>query len=204
MRRREFIATLGAGLAWPLVARGQQRNIKRLAVFSPSEPSAFMHERSENRYYTALFKELRRLGWVEGQNLTVEGYGREQNTSGSPDVLAMDIVRSNPDVIYTVGPGAVSFKPATSRIPIVALTADPVALGIAQSLAHPGGNFTGVTIDAGPSIHGNGLRCCARCSRRCRKWAVSLFVSNGMDQPQSQAPRSAQQRKQRAFLLLWL
>ena len=88
-----------------------------------------------------------------GQNLAVEGFGREQNTSG-PDVLATEIVRRNPDVIYTVGPGAVSFKPATSRIPVVALTGDPVALGIAQSLAHPGGNFTGVSIDTGPSIHG--------------------------------------------------
>ena len=153
MRRRELIVALGGAMAWPLVARGQQRSIKRLAVFSPSEPSAFMHEHSENRYYRTLFEELRRLGWVEGQNLTVEGFGREQNTS-SPDALAMKIVRSNPDVIYTVGPGAVSFKPATSRIPIVALTADPVALGIAQSLAHPGGNFTGASIDTGPSIHG--------------------------------------------------
>jgi len=153
MRRRELIAALGGAMAWPLAARGQQRNIKRLAVFSPSEPNVSMHERSENRYYVALFEELRRLGWVEGQNLSVEGYGREQNTSG-PDVLAMEIARSNPDVIYTVGPGAISFKPATSRIPIVALTADPVALGIAQSLAHPGGNFTGASIDTGPSIHG--------------------------------------------------
>jgi putative ABC transport system substrate-binding protein len=153
MRRREFIATLGGGLAWPLVAHGQQSNSKRLAIFSPSESSALMHEYSEKRYYRVLFEELRRLGWVEGQNLTVEGYGKEQNTSG-PDVLATEIVRRNPDVIYTVGPGAVSFKSATSRIPVVALTADPVALGIAQSLAHPGGNFTGVSIDTGPSIHG--------------------------------------------------
>jgi putative tryptophan/tyrosine transport system substrate-binding protein len=153
MRRRELIVALGGAMAWPFVARGQQRNIKRLAVFSPSEPSASMHQHSENRYYVALFEELRRLGWVEGQNLTVEGYGREQNKSG-PDILAMEIVRSSPDVIYMVGPGAVSFKPVTSRIPIVALTADPVALGIAQSLAHPGGNFTGASIDTGPSIHG--------------------------------------------------
>jgi putative tryptophan/tyrosine transport system substrate-binding protein len=138
MRRREFIATLGAGLAWPLVAQGQQSNGKRLAIFSPSESSALMHEHSENRYYRVLFEELRRMGWVEGQNLTVEGYGREQNTSG-PDVLATEIVRRNPDVIYTVGPGAVRFKSATSRIPVVALTGDPVALGIAQSLGHPGG-----------------------------------------------------------------
>ncbi|MEO8783421.1 MAG: ABC transporter substrate-binding protein [Bradyrhizobium sp.] len=100
-----------------------------------------------------MFEELRRLGWVEGQNLTVEGYGREQGQSGL-DVLAREIVRTNPDVIYTVGPGSVSFKSATSLIPVVALTADPLALGIAQSLAHPGGNFTGVSIDTGPSIHG--------------------------------------------------
>ena len=152
MRRREFIATLGGGLAWPLVARGQQSNRKFLAIFSPSESSTLMHEHSENRYYRVLFEELRRLGWVEGQNLTVEGYGRDQNTSGL-DVLVTAIVQRHPDVIYTVGPGAVSFKPATSRIPVVALTADPVALGIAQSLAHPGGNFTGVSIDTGPSIH---------------------------------------------------
>ena len=152
MRRREFIATLGAGLAWPLAAQAQQSNSKRLAIFSPSESSTLMHDRSENRYYRVLFEELRRLGWIEGENLTVEGYGREQYTSG-PDVLAKEIVRRHPDVIYTVGPGAVSFKSATSRIPIVALTADPVALGIAQSLAHPGGNFTGVSIDTGPSIH---------------------------------------------------
>ncbi|MEO6842370.1 MAG: ABC transporter substrate-binding protein [Bradyrhizobium sp.] len=112
-----------------------------------------MHEHSENRYYRVLFEELRRLGWVEGQNLTVEGYGREQGQSGL-DVLAREIVRTNPDVIYTVGPGSVSFKSATSLIPVVALTADPLALGIAQSLAHPGGNFTGVSIDTGPSIHG--------------------------------------------------
>jgi putative tryptophan/tyrosine transport system substrate-binding protein len=153
MRRREFIATLGAGLAWPLVARGQQSNNKRLAIFSPSESSTLMHEHSENRCYGVLFGELRRLGWVEGQNLTVEGYGREQNTAG-PEVLATEVVRRNPDVIYTVGPGAVSFKSVTSRIPVVAVTGDPVALGIAQSLAHPGGNFTGVSIDTGPSIHG--------------------------------------------------
>jgi putative tryptophan/tyrosine transport system substrate-binding protein len=153
MRRREFIAALGAGLAWSLAVRGQQSNSKRLAIFSPSESSTLMHEHSENRYYGVLFDELRRLGWVEGQNLTVEGYGREQYTSG-PDVLATEIVRRNPDVIYTVGPGSISFKSATSNIPIVALTGDPVALGMAQSLAHSGSNFTGVSIDTGPSIHG--------------------------------------------------
>lgn len=68
--------------------------------------------------------------------------------------MAAEIVRSNPDVILLGGPGALIFKKLTSRIPIVAITADPVRQGIAESLARPGANFTGASIDAGPSIHG--------------------------------------------------
>ena len=158
MRRRDFIGLLGgAAVAWPLaVAARQNANSKRLAIFSPSEPSADLHERGQSKFsraWATLFAELRRLGWIEGQNLKVESYGREQNSSG-PEVLSMEIVRNSPDVIFVVGPGAVIFKELTSRIPIVVITGDPVKLGIAESLAHPGGNFTGVTVDAGPSIYG--------------------------------------------------
>ena len=154
MRRRDFISLLGgAAAAWPLAAAAQQSTSrKRLAIFSPSEPSADLHEHSESKFSRTLFAELRRLGQVEGQNLRVERYGREQNTSG-PEALATEIVRSNPDVIWVVGPGAVIFKKLTSRIPIVAITGDPVKQGIAESLAHPGGNFTGVSVDAGQSIY---------------------------------------------------
>jgi putative ABC transport system substrate-binding protein len=155
MRRRDFISLLGgAAVAWPLAAAAQQStNRKRLAIFSPSEPSANLHEHSESEKYRALFAELRRLGQIEGQNLKVESYGREQNTS-SPEALATEIVRSSPDVIFVAGPGAVIFKKLTSRIPIVVITGDPVTQGIAESLAHPGGNFTGASVDAGPSIYG--------------------------------------------------
>ncbi|MBR1286825.1 ABC transporter substrate-binding protein [Bradyrhizobium sp. AUGA SZCCT0177] len=155
MRRRDFISLLGgAAVVWPLAAAAQQStNRKRLAIFSPSQPSADLHEHSESKVSPALFAELRRLGQIEGQNLKVESYGREQNTSG-PEALATEIVRSNPDVILVVGPGGVFFKKLTSRIPIVVITGDPVRQGLAESLAHPGGNFTGASIDAGPSIHG--------------------------------------------------
>ena len=155
MRRRDFISLLGgAAVTWPLTAAAQQStNSKRLAIFSPAEPSADFHEHSENKYWRAVFAELRRLGQIEGQNFKVESYGREQNTSG-PEALATEIVRSNPDVIHVVGPGAVIFKKLTSRIPIVVITSDPVKQGIAESLAHPGGNFTGVSVDTGPSIYG--------------------------------------------------
>jgi putative tryptophan/tyrosine transport system substrate-binding protein len=154
MRRRDFISLLGgAAVAWPLAAAAQQStNSKRLAIFSPSEPSADLHEHG-SKFSRASFAELRRLGQIEGQNLKVESYGREKNTSG-PEALATEIVRSNPDVIHVVGPGAVIFKKLTSRIPIVVITGDPVKQGLAESLAHPGGNFTGASIDAGLSIHG--------------------------------------------------
>ena len=154
MRRRAFLSVVCGAVAWPLAAAAQQStNRKRLAIFSPSEPSADLHEHSESKVWRALFAELRRLGQIEGQNLKVESYGREQNMSG-PEALATEIVRSNPDVIYVIGPGAVIFKKLTSRIPIVVITGDPVKQGLAESLAHPGGNFTGVSIDTGPSIHG--------------------------------------------------
>ena len=153
MRRRVFLSIVCGAAAWPLAAAAQQStNSKRLAIFSPSEPSADLHEHG-SKFSRALFAELRRLGQIERQNLKVESYGREQNTSG-PEAMATEIVRSNPDVIYVVGPGLLFFKKLTSRIPIVVITGDPVKQGIAESLAHPGGNFTGVTVDAGPSIHG--------------------------------------------------
>ena len=154
MRRRDFISLLGgAAVAWPLAAAAQQStNKKRLAIFSPSEPSADLHEHG-SKFSRALFAELRRLGQIERQNLKVESYGREQNTSG-PEALATEVVRSNPDVIFTIAPGPVIFKKLTSRIPIVVITGDPVKQGLAESLAHPGGNFTGASVDAGPSIHG--------------------------------------------------
>ena len=154
MRRRAFLSVVCGAVAWPLAAAAQQRtNSRRLAIFSPSVPSADLHEHSERKKYRAFFAELRRLGWIEGHNLKVESYGREQNTSG-PEALATEIVRSNPDVILVIGPDAVIFKKLTSRIPIVVITGDPVKWGLAESLAHPGGNFTGASIDAGLSIHG--------------------------------------------------
>ena len=153
MRRREFIA----GAAWfaaTFPARAQQSSkTARLAVFSPFQPVAQMQGQGSNRYYRAFFAELRRLGHVEGKNLTVDRYGKEQNAAGV-EALAAQVVRSNPDAALAIGPGAVELKAATTAIPIVAFTSDPVALGLGRSLAHPGGNVTGVSVDTGPEIWG--------------------------------------------------
>src|SRR3954453_18618479 len=142
MRRREFIA--GGLLLAPGISRVAAQPVsatRRLAIFSLGEPAALMHENSENRYYRALFSELRRLGHVEGQNLTVERYGREKNISG-PAALVAEVVRQKPDAVYVLGPGGQLFKRETATVPIIAMTGDPVAAGLVQSLARPGGNIT--------------------------------------------------------------
>jgi putative tryptophan/tyrosine transport system substrate-binding protein len=146
MKRRDFVASAISMAAVSRVAAQTSIARRRLAIYSLSEPLALMNERSDNRYYRALFAELRRLGHAEG-------YGRERNTSG-PVALAKEVVRDRPDVVYVVGAGAALFKQETDSIPIVALTGDPVAAGLVQSLARPGGNITGVSVDTGPSIHG--------------------------------------------------
>jgi putative tryptophan/tyrosine transport system substrate-binding protein len=153
LKRRDFM-TLVTGLvaAVPRVSRSQHAP-KRLAIFNPAEANAALRPETDQRYFRAFFDELRRLGYVAHQNLIVEPYGREQNISGL-ETLAAEIVKSKPDLVYALGPGAALFKELTTTIPIVTLTGDPIALGLADSLSHPGRNFTGASIDTGPSIHG--------------------------------------------------
>ena len=189
MRRRAFLAGAMA------VAAGVSRAVaqpaggsRRLAIFSPSEPSTLMHEKSENRYYRALFEQLRRLGHIEGQNLKVEKFGRDQNKSG-PAALAADVLRSNPEIVYVVGPGAVLFKNANAKFPVVALTADPIAQGLAQSLARPGGNITGVSVDTGPSIHGKRIALLREMFPAMSKLAF-LTLRMGWEGTQGQAARA--------------
>ena len=92
----------------------------------------------------AFRQELRKLGWIEGKNITIEYRFSEGNTERLAD-LAADLVRLNVDLIVTTGaPPAREAKKATTTIPVVmANTADPVNEGVVASLARPGGNVTG-------------------------------------------------------------
>jgi ABC-type uncharacterized transport system substrate-binding protein len=101
----------------------------------------------------AFLDELRKLGWVEGTTIDIERKDPDYRPDQLP-VLAADLVRSKPDLIVAFTPQAArAAKDATSDIPIVILfVADPVAMGLASSLAHPGGNLTDVaTLAPDPS-----------------------------------------------------
>jgi ABC-type uncharacterized transport system substrate-binding protein len=154
VRRREFIGLLGStAVTWPYAARAQQpRKVHRIAIVSPSATVAEMNETGEHFGFAALFKELRRLGYVEGQNLVVERYSAEGREERYTE-LARDVARAKPNLIVaSTALMVLSFKELIDTIPIVAIMADPVALGVVTSLARPGGNITGVSVDAGLEI----------------------------------------------------
>jgi putative ABC transport system substrate-binding protein len=139
MKRREFIALIGGAAAWPLAARAQQGKLPRVGalVLTGTDARALGNELREG---------LRELGYVEGQNFVFEVRSADGNADRLPG-LAAELVRLPVDVIvaaYT--PCALAAKRATTSIPIVmAAVADPVGIGLVQSLAQPGGNVTGLS-----------------------------------------------------------
>jgi putative tryptophan/tyrosine transport system substrate-binding protein len=146
MRRRQFIAGLGAA-AWPLAARAQQGDgIRRIGVLAPFALSDYWRPR-----LAGLHRGLADIGYIEGHNLTVEYRWAEDHYERLPD-LAADLVRRQVAVIVTllVTSAASAAKAATSTIPIVFIIgADPVEYGLVASLARPGGNLTGITTLSG-------------------------------------------------------
>jgi putative ABC transport system substrate-binding protein len=154
MQRREFIALLGgAAAAWPLAARAQRSATQnRIAIFHPAIPTTHITETGGGSAWRAFFAELRRLGYVEGENLIIERYSAEGHHERYAD-LAREIVTRNPDLIVTgTNPVVIAVTAATSTIPVVAFMLDPLKAGLVTSLARPGGNLTGITLDAGIEI----------------------------------------------------
>ena len=160
MKRRQFITLLGsAAAAWPLSARAQQTAKQpRIAIFHPAIPTTLLTETGGGSAWRAFFGELRRLGYVEGKNLIIERYSAEGHHERYAD-LARQIVTRNPDVTVTgTNPVVIVFMAATSKIPVVAFMLDPLKAGLVSSLARPGGNLTGITLDAGIEIWGKRLQ----------------------------------------------
>jgi putative ABC transport system substrate-binding protein len=138
MRRRTFIAILGAAAAWPVSARAQKTaRMPRLGVLLYSTPQ-------DDPQARALEEGLRGLGYIDGQNISIEYRFAEGKVERLPD-LAADLVRLKPDALFPLGGDVAPFvSKATQTIPIVfVMSADPLQLGLVASVARPGGNATG-------------------------------------------------------------
>jgi putative ABC transport system substrate-binding protein len=141
MNRRKFIALMGASATWPFTAMAQEPGrTYRLGWLLPLTRDAPIN--------VAFLDEMRRRGFIEGKNLTIEwrSYGLHQ------DLLpryAAELVTAQVDVIITGGNEEIrAAQQATKTIPIVAISSDMLASGLVTSLARPNGNLTGVSMDS--------------------------------------------------------
>jgi ABC-type uncharacterized transport system substrate-binding protein len=165
LKRREFITLLGgAAAAWPLAARAQQKPpiIGFLVSGTPS---------SHGQWVAAFVRRLHELGWIEGRTVAIEyrfAQGREESFA---EIFA-EFVRRRVDVIVTSGAAILAAKQVASDIPIVfAAAVDPVGMGLVASLARPGGNITGLSLQ-GPDLAGKRLELLREVVSNLRRVAV--------------------------------
>ena len=139
MKRREFIAGIGAVAAWPIAASAQQRPMVSIGYLGLG---TLVEAR---RVFATIRPGLAELGYVEGQNLTVQFRGADYHTERLP-ALATELVQSHVDaIIAPSGPSVAAARVATQSLPIIFFTGfDPVESGFVASLNRPGGNVTGV------------------------------------------------------------
>jgi len=142
MRRREFIALLScAPAAWALEARAQQK-LPTIGFLGASTPANW------SLWTGAFVQRLRELGWIDGRTAAIEYRWAEGRNERYAEIAA-EFVRLKVDVIVTVGSAVLAAKKATSSIPIVfAIAVDPVGSGMVSSLARPGGNVTGLSVQS--------------------------------------------------------
>jgi len=145
MKRREFISLLGGAAAWPLAARAQQVSMRRIGVLmSVAEDSAEGQAR-----VAALVTRLEQLGWSDGRNVLID----YRWSAGDAERLrrnVAELIALSPDVILVSGGTAAvaAVQQATRTVPIVfTIILDPVGAGLVESLARPGGNATGFTVN---------------------------------------------------------
>jgi len=174
MRRREFITLLcGASAAWPVVAHSQQPTKVPTIGFLGAGTSLIW-----SQWVAAFVQRLRELGWIEGHNVAIEYRWAEGRRERFAEIAA-EFVRLKVDVIVTSGtPTVVAAKQATSVIPIVFATAgDPVGTGLVASLARPGGNVTGLSLQI-TDLAGKRLELLREILPRLRRLAIMDNVAN--------------------------
>jgi putative ABC transport system substrate-binding protein len=172
VKRRAFISLLGgAAAAWPAVARAQQPGKLPTIGFLGADASAF------SAWSTAFVAHLRELGWVENRNVAIEYRWSEGRTERYAEIAA-EFVRLKVDVIVTVGSAVPTVRQVTSTIPIVfAVAIDPVGNGLVESLAKPGGNVTGLSLQAA-NLAGKRIELLREIVPQLRRLAVIFNVGN--------------------------
>src|SRR5262249_48244194 len=143
-RRREFIALLGSSVAgWPIAARAQQA--AKLPIIGFLGSTSASHQ---SQWIAAFVQRLRELGWIDGRTARIEVRWAEGRTERFAEIAA-EFVRLKVDIIVTVGGAVLAAKQAISAIPIVfGAASDPLGTGLVASLPRPGGNVTGLSVQA--------------------------------------------------------
>jgi putative tryptophan/tyrosine transport system substrate-binding protein len=184
MNRRRFITLLGgAAAAWPLAARAQQSG--KLPTIGFLVPGTW------SQRVAAFVQRLRELGWTEGRNVAIE-YRWPEGRNDRVAEIAVELVQIKVDVIVTTGtPAALAAKQATSAIPIVfAAAADPVGTGLVASLARPGGNVTGLSLQQA-DLAGKRLELLREVIPAVRRLAILANVGNPNAVPEMGEVRAA-------------
>ena len=150
MERRAFIASVAAGtFTAPRIARAQPaRKVYRIGILGLGPASEVPGHRPRSPSTKALLQGLSELGYVYGRDFVIEARGAGGTPDRYPDLVAQ-LIGLRVDVILAPGPALPALKRATSTIPVImAATNDPVRQGFVQSLAHPGTNFTGFSLQS--------------------------------------------------------
>jgi putative ABC transport system substrate-binding protein len=158
-------AIAGSAAARPLAARAQHAKLPTIGFLGAGTPSSW------SRWVPAFVQRLRQLGWTEGSTVAIE-YRWAEGRSERYAEIAAEFVRLKVDVIVTSGSAVPAAKQATSVIPIVfAVASNPIAGGFVASLARPGGNVTGLSVQA-PDLAGKRLELLREALPGLRRLAV--------------------------------
>jgi len=159
MKRREFLGLVGGAVASPFAgppaARAQQ--MRRIAFVHSGIAADRLTEKAGPFWMRRFFETLRALGDVEGNNLVIERFSAE-GRSDRFAALAAEVVSRKPDVIVANLNDLIKVFMVATTIPIVMIAGDPIAGGLVKNLAHPGGNLTGVSINAGIEMYSKRLQ----------------------------------------------
>jgi len=157
VKRRDLI--IGSLVSLVSTASFAQKagKIRRIAIAHASSPIADIRIDGDNPLVNVFFEELLKLGYVEGRNLEIVRFSANGRTDHFREI-ADEIVQSRPEIIVAnTSPLVRTLKETASTIPIVGITADPIAYGLTKSLSRPDGNVTGVSVDAGLELWGKRL-----------------------------------------------